>query len=90
MDTSKPIQPWDIVKATQSEISDLTTRHIHAMFVCWRTVGLSRREWEDRDDAVDMYEKATAILKAELSRRPHVPNKKEAKAIRQAAAKAGR
>ena len=30
---------------------------------------------------------AIAALKAELARRPHVPNKREAKALRQAAAK---
>jgi len=90
MDTSKPLNPWVIVEATPDDISKLTTRHIHALFTCWRTIGWCLRDWDEPDYGEQMYMKATAILKAELARRPHVPNKKESKALRQAAAKAKR
>ena len=88
MDTSKPIEPWHIVAATPAEIAKLTHRHVHILYDRWRFV--SWEEWETPTESEQMYEKATAILKAELARRPHVPNKKESKALRQAAAKAGR
>ena len=88
MDTSKPIEPSDIVKATPAEIAKLTHRHVHALYDRWRLV--SWWDWQ----TPTAYEKdcvaAAAILKAELARRPHVPNKKEGKAIRRAAAKAKR
>lgn len=90
MDTSKPINPWDIVEASAGDIAKLTHRHIHALFKRWRTVGWTLRDWEEPEYGERMYMKATAILQAELARRPHVPNKKESKALRQAAAKAGR
>lgn len=95
MDTSKPIEPWHIVAATPAEIAKLTHRHVHILYDRWRNVGF-RASYDDLeygfkpDEHELVYIKATAILKAELARRPHVPNKKESKALRQAAAKAGR
>lgn len=45
-----------------------------------------RKGYADVEEQID-FPKEMALIKAELSKRPHVPNKAEAKVIRQKAAK---
>lgn len=95
MDTSKPLTPADIVAASPEDIASLTTRHIHSMFKRWRVteahIGYEHSIYDTDPTAGDkQLGKAVRILREELVKRPHVPNKKEAKELRRIAAKRGR
>jgi hypothetical protein len=81
VDTSKPVTVQRIIDATDADLETLTTRHL---------LGLLKRsrnfypEWEDNDENA---ERAVTRLKAVLAKRPHVPKRRESKAMRQLAAK---
>lgn len=92
LDTSKPIRPEDIVAASDADIASMNTRHILALYQKWCphdwdngvSYGVPLTPWEK------MVREAVIRLGKELDKRPHVPNKKEAKELRRQAAKAKR
>lgn len=86
MDTSKKLQPWDINEASEADLASMNTRHLKALLAEWRNVPDHDRYYEPDPDGVS-YVKACERLRAVLATRPHVPNKNEAKLLRQQAAK---
>ncbi len=97
MDTSKPITPEMIAAASPADIASLTTRHVKTLHERWRLdTQLCYDYIHDTDDMAKEPPHVVALftavrkLKSELDTRPHVPNKLEAKRLRQEAAKRGR
>ena len=93
MDTSKRIRYQDVNAANDIELAKLTTRHakeLHRDFslLCIRDYYEYERGWKEGMNT-DLAE-AVNRLKKLLDTRPHVPNKVDAKRIRQEAAKRGR
>lgn len=89
MDTSKPITYQQVAAASDAELATLTTRHAKELHRRWALEHASDTHYSESDGDPDK-NYAIIRLKALLDTRPHVPNKKEAKAARQAAAKRGR
>lgn len=93
MDTSKPITPERIVSISDSELETLTTKHALVLYRSLAgniTSAFYEKECGYGDGPTTTLTQAAIRLKALLDTRPHVPNKKESKAARQAAAKRGR
>jgi hypothetical protein len=93
MDTSKKLTLTDILNATDEQLNKLTTRHALTLYR-----GISRwvtHFWDDSTRGGEsefhsdlaMHKTAAERLKKLLDGRPHVPNKKASKALRQLAAK---
>lgn len=94
MDTSKPIRIEDIV-ADPKGVASLTTRHLKVLYDRLRTTNETIYHYDydgEESMAADVrnIHIAMRLLKDELDKRPHIPNKKEGKALRRAAAKRGR
>lgn len=92
MDTSKPLELTDIV---DGNIDELSTAHLLSLMKGLRkqyyagVCGCGCNEWRygDPDPVV---EGAMNRIRSVLRNRPHHPNKKERKRLRQEAAKRGR
>ena len=93
MDTSHRINPIDVINATDEQLEKLTTPHALVLFrrytrdmsYIWYDIERGR-DSEDSQELKD-YQTASVRLQKLLATRPHVPNKKDGKALRREAAK---
>lgn len=97
MNTSRPITIEDVRDAYDFQLEELNTRHLLSIFRHINgTLESSRRRCryddyyaEGCDAKHDMLKHQAARIRRILDTRPHVPNKREARKLRQQAAKAG-
>jgi hypothetical protein len=93
MDTSHRINPSDIINATDDDLKYLTTAHALDLYrrftrsISFIWCDIERGYASEDSQELKDYQAASARLQKLLATRPHVPNKKEGKALRREAAK---
>lgn len=99
MDTSKPITIQQLMDASDADLATLTTRHLFSIYRGLQQAdaynghyGHDDYDWNNDKHGPETQKTHSLMdrLKAILDTRPHVPNKKEGKALRREAAKRGR